>query len=224
MIRVIDDDDNFRMGMIRMLAAIGLHAVGYRSAGEFLTSPPSDRTGCVLLDITMPGVSGIDLLKALSLRRFTHPVIVITGRDDVLTSVEAMKQGAFDYIVKPASAERLIPAVRRAVDLDEARRAAENESRELHSRFASLTQVERAVLFGIANSKLNKQIAADLGLCERTIKARRACMMEKLRVATVPDLIKAAKLLEDAHAPLSVRLDSGISHANTSASRLWITT
>jgi FixJ family two-component response regulator len=198
-IQVIDDDDHFRTSMLRMLAASGLHAVGYRCARDFLLCS-DDCIGCVLLDIGMPDLSGIDLMRALKARMPVNPVIFITARDDVMTSVEAMKQGALDYIVKPAQAERVMSAIRRALRISEERSSAEMQSRELRLRFASLTAVESAVLFGIANSKLNKQIAADLGLCERTVKARRAQMMEKLRLRTVPDVIKAAKLLEDANA------------------------
>jgi two-component system, LuxR family, response regulator FixJ len=161
-----------------MLAAVGLHAAGYRCASEFLLRR-DERTGCVLLDIGMPDVSGIDLMRALNACVPVHPIIFLTARDDVMTSVEAMKQGAFDC---------------------EEQRSAEMHLSELRLRFASLTEVESAVLFGIASSKLNKQIAADLGLCERTVKAKRAQMMEKLRLRTVPDVIKAAKLLEDANA------------------------
>jgi FixJ family two-component response regulator len=200
---VIDDDDPFRLSMMRMLAASGMHVVGYRCAAEFAMALHNDLWGCIVLDIAMPGLSGIDLMKALRSRTSAPPVIFITARDDVVTSVELMKQGAFDYIVKPARAERVIPAVHRALEIDARRRAAEDELRELRSRFANLTLIECAVLFGVARSKLNKQIAADLGLCERTIKARRARMMEKLRLATVPDLIKAAKLLEEADVRLN---------------------
>ena len=188
-IRVIDDDDGYRTSMMQMLAATGLHAVGYRCVGEFLMAPDRDRAGCVLLDIARPGLSGIAVMKTAVLRGSVRPIICVTGYDDVATSVEAMKQGAFDYIVKPAPAERVIPAVRRALDVDAAHRAAERELAELRSRFARLTQAERAVLLGIVSSKRNKQIAADLGLCERTIKARRARMMAKFGVATVPELI-----------------------------------
>lgn len=204
-VHVIDDDDSFRTSMIRLLNASALSAVGYACAGEFLLAQEGEAAGCILLDISMPGPSGIDLLRALVARGSAPPIVFVTGRDDVFTSVDVMKSGAFDYIVKPVAAERVLHVVRRALEVDAKRVAARRELAELRSRFDSLTAAERTIFLGVVCNRLNKQIAADLGTCERTIKAQRARMMAKLQVVTVPELVRAAKLLEGAKAPLAAR-------------------
>jgi two-component system, LuxR family, response regulator FixJ len=210
-VHVIDDDDSFRRGMLRILQALGYVAVGYGCAGEFLLAVRGEPAGCILLDITMPGPSGIDLLRGLMQRGSVPPTIFVTARDDIMTSVTAMKMGAFDYLVKPVSAERLSAVVDRAMRLDAQRLAARNELQELCSRFGELTNAERAIFVGVAAHRLNKQMAGDLGACERTIKALRARMMAKLNVTTVPEVVRAAAMLERAgvslaseHGPLDV--------------------
>lgn len=196
-VRVVDDDESFRRSIIRLLEASGFAARGYGCAGEFLLSDAINHPGCILLDIAMPGPSGIDVLKALRARRSVLPIIFVTGRDDVLTSVDVMKAGAVDYIVKPARAEKILSAVTQALERNARDRLVQAEMTELHSRFAQLTSLERSIFHGIADSKLNKQLAAELGTCERTIKAQRARMLRKMRIRSVPELIRAAKLLEE---------------------------
>jgi len=197
-VHVIDDDDSFRTGMLRILRICGHRAIGYGCAGEFLLRLSGEAAGCCLLDISMPGPSGIDLLRALKQRGSAPPIIFVTARDDVMTSVDAMKKGAFDYIVKPASAARVLAVVERAMAVDARRVAARSELRELSSRFASLTGAERIIFAGVISHRLNKQMAADLGACERTVKALRARMMTKLHARTVPELVRVAAVLEQA--------------------------
>lgn len=212
---VIDDDASFRDGMTRMLRIAGFNAVGYGCAGEFLIAQTGELPGCILLDISMPGPSGIDLLKALVARDLAPPIIFVTARNDVYTTVDVMKAGAYDYIVKPVSAARILPTIRKAMQVDAARRTARRELDDLRGRFELLTQAERAIFRGIVQNRLNKQLAADLGACERTIKAQRARMMEKLQLSTLPELVRAASLLETrAHAaqvsaPVRSRAGSG---------------
>lgn len=223
-VHVVDDDDSFRVSMTRLLGVAGLHAIGYRCAGEFLLADADKAPGCILLDISMPGPSGVELLKALVSRNSAPPVIFVTGRDEVFTSVEVMRTGAIDYIVKPVSAERILPAVRKAIQLDAERRAARRELSEFRSRFATLTAAESAVFRGVVHNKLNKQLAAELGSCERTIKAQRARMMEKLQITSLPDLVRGARLLEVANTEGEEQRRnpvSGIGQTHTSsASRL----
>jgi FixJ family two-component response regulator len=195
-VHVVDDDDSFRISIARLLSGAGFNVVGYRCAIAFLIAQAGDVPGCMLLDISMPGPSGVDLLKALVNRESVLPVIFITGRDDVHTSVDVMKSGAFDYLVKPVSADRLLPTVRSAMQVDAQRRQEQRELRDLQNRFDSLTDSERAIFYGIMRSKLTKQLAAELGTCERTIKAHRARMMSKLELFTVPELVRAARLLD----------------------------
>lgn len=197
-VHVIDDDDSFRTSILRILRTQGHRVVGYRCAGEFLLRLHGEASGCILLDITMPGPSGIDLLRALQQRGSAPPIIFVTARDDIMTSVDAMKQGAFDYIVKPAPADRLLAVVDQALRVDANRVAALTELRTAHSRFASLTSAERAIFIGVIAHRLNKQMAGDLGACERTIKALRARMMAKLHAHTVPELVRVATVLERA--------------------------
>jgi FixJ family two-component response regulator len=197
-VHVIDDDDSFRTGMLRVLRICGQRAIGYGCAGEFLLRLRGEAAGCCLLDISMPGPSGIDLLRALKQRGSALPIIFVTARDDVMTSVDAMKTGAFDYIVKPASASRVLSVVECALQVDARRVTARSELRELSARFATLTSAERTIFAGVISHRLNKQMAADLGACERTVKALRARMMSKLQARTVPKLVRAAAVLEQA--------------------------
>ena len=202
-VHVIDDDESFRRGMLRILQALGYVAVGYGCAGEFLLTVRGELAGCILLDISMPGPSGIDLLRGLMERGTVAPTIFVTARDDVMTSVNAMKMGAFDYLVKPVSAERLSAVVARAMRLDAQRVAERHELRGLCSRFARLTNSEHTIFVGVASHRLNKQMAGDLGTCERTVKALRARMMAKLNVTTVPEVVRAAAMLERAGVSLT---------------------
>jgi FixJ family two-component response regulator len=197
-VHVIDDDDSFRRSMLRILHASGYAAVGYGCAGEFLLALRGEAAGCILLDISMPGPSGIELLRALMERGSAPPTIFVTARDDVMTSVDTMKMGAFDYLLKPVSAERMLGVVERAMRLDAQRALARRELQALCSRFARLTHAERTIFVGVAAHRLNKQMAGDLGACERTIKALRARMMTKLNLTTVPELVRAAAALESA--------------------------
>jgi FixJ family two-component response regulator len=197
-VHVIDDDDSFRRSMLRALQASGYVAAGYGCAGEFLLALRGEAAGCILLDISMPGPNGMELLRALLERGSVPPAIFVTARDDIMTSVDAMKMGAFDYLVKPVGAERMLAVVERAMQLDAQRVAARFELRALCSRFALLTEQERAIFVGVFSHRLNKQMAGDLGTCERTIKALRARMMAKLNVISVPGLVRVAALLEGA--------------------------
>lgn len=198
-VHVVDDDDGFRTGLTRVLNASGLRAVGYRCAGEFLLSDAAATPGCVVLDVSMPGPSGVELLDALATRESAPPVIFVTGCADVSISVHAMKSGAVDFLTKPVNAGILINAVRNAIQLDTERRAAQHERQQLRERYTTLSARERSVFVGVVHGALNKQLAVELDTCERTIKTHRARMMEKLHAASLADLVKAAKLLGLAH-------------------------
>jgi len=201
-VHVVDDDDSFRIGLTRVLNASGLKAVGYRCAGEFLLSDAAATPGCVVLDVSMPGPSGVELFDALAGRKSAPPVIFVTGCRDVSTSVHAMKSGAVDFLTKPVSAETLLNSVRHAITIDMDRRAAQREQRELRARYESLSERELAVFIGVVRGALNKQLAVELDTCERTIKTHRARMMSKLRATSLAELVRAAKLLGIADAVL----------------------
>ena len=196
-VHIIDDDDSFRRSMQRMLAAAGYVATGYRNAAEFLLAYTPGGTSCILLDISMPGPSGIDLLKALMEHDWAAPVIFVTGRDDIITTIDVMKWGAFSYLLKPLSSATLLPVVRAALLADGQRQATREAVARLRAHFATLTSAERVIFYGVVNNRLNKQIAAELGVSERTIKAQRARMFEKLQIQSVPELVRAADILQN---------------------------
>ncbi|HSO22944.1 MAG TPA: response regulator transcription factor [Chondromyces sp.] len=188
LIHVVDDDDSLRTALLRLLESAGCEARGYASTGEFLLQPPPDRPGCVLLDLRLPGPSGLDLQDALAHHDIGLPVIFLTGHGDVASSVRAMKAGAVDFLTKPVERQALFEAIERALQLDARVRTNRLEAETLRERFASLTQREREVVDGIAAGQLNKQIAHGLGMAERTVKLHRAHAMEKLGVTSAAEL------------------------------------
>jgi FixJ family two-component response regulator len=195
LIHVVDDDDSLRSALQRLLAAAGYRVKAYASAGEFLLDPPADAAGCLLLDLRMPGPSGLDLQEALTRRGIRLPVIFLTGHGDLATGVRAMKAGAVDFLVKPVEREPLLAAVVRALELDAGKRAARGAEAELQARFARLTAREREVFELVVAGRLNKQIADALGIAERTVKAQRAQVMGKLGAANAAELGRIAAQL-----------------------------
>jgi FixJ family two-component response regulator len=194
-IHVVDDDASFRTAVTRLLRAAKYEVRGYGSASEFLDSDPCAEPGCILLDLRMPGVSGLDLQQSLALMEERLPVIFLTGHGDIPASVRAMKAGAVDFLTKPVRREALLLAVQNALAVDAKGRAARAVLLELHNRYETLTPREREVLAHVLGGKLNKQIASDLGTAERTIKAHRASIMEKLGVQSVAELVRLAQEL-----------------------------
>jgi FixJ family two-component response regulator len=192
LIHVVDDDESLRTSLLELLDVAGFEVRGYASTGEFLLYPPPDRPGCVLLDVRMPGPSGLDLQGALQRQGFALPVIFLTGHADVTTSVRAMKAGAVDFLEKPVERDTLLDALRRALARDAAQRAAREEAQRKSMRLAVLTPREREVFDRIVAGKLNKQIADELGIGLRTVKAYRAQLMEKLGVTSAAELGRLA--------------------------------
>jgi len=195
LIHVVDDDESLRTSLLRLLRAAGFEACGYGSTGEFLLRPLPDRPGCVLLDLRMPGPSGLELQAALHRQGVALPVIFLTGHGDVASSVRAMQAGAVDFLSKPVKRDTLFEAVRRALERDAKERAARTEAGDLRRRLASLTPREREVFDAVASGKLNKQIADELGMAERTVKLHRAHVMEKLSVGSPAELGRLAERL-----------------------------
>lgn len=200
-VHVIDDDEPMREALGRLLASLGFTVREYGSAGEFLLSWPVDAPGCLLLDVRMPGPSGMDLQRALAQRADAPPVVFLTGYGDIAMSVLAIKRGAVDFLTKPIEREALLAAVTAALECDRARREAGRRRQELLHNFATLTARERQVFAQVAVGRLNKQIAASLSTCERTVKAHRAHVMEKLNAHSLAELVHMAVQLETGLVP-----------------------
>lgn len=195
-IHVIDDDASMREALARLLSILGFEVRQYPSAGDFLLAWPVGSPGCILLDLRMPGPSGLDLQLALAQREDAPPVVFLTGFGDIPTSVLAMRRGAVDFLTKPVEREALLAAVSAALERDLERRRDNLRRQEIRQSFASLTERERAVFEQVAAGRLNKQIAASLSTCERTVKAHRAHVMRKLHVSSVAGLVHVAVELE----------------------------
>ena len=190
---VVDDEPLVLTAVARLLRAAGLSVRTFSSAVDFLESYGPDHAGCLLLDMAMPGLDGLSLQKQLKSRGIGLPVIFLTARADVPMTVQAMKEGAADFLTKPPSKEQLLGAVRAALAKDAQRRLACVVQAEDRRRLASLTPREREVFEHVVRGQLNKQIAADLGTVERTVKFHRAALMAKLGVESVADLVRFAQ-------------------------------
>lgn len=190
---VVDDDARVRKAVTRLLRVKGLEVAVFASAAEFLAAHDATAPGCLVLDIAMPELNGLELQQALVERESTLPIVFLTGRADVPMCAQAMKRGAADFLTKPVDDADLLAAVHRALEQDHAARRTRAELASIHARLASLTPREREVLEHVVSGQLNKQIAGDLGTVENTVKAQRARMMEKMQVGSVAELARLAE-------------------------------
>jgi FixJ family two-component response regulator len=195
-VHVVDDDDSFRTAVTSLLRAAGYQVRDHSSVGEFLLARPENTPGCVLLDVRMPGPSGLDLQTAFGERDDALPIIFLTAQGDIPMSVHAMKAGAIDFLTKPFQREVLLNAVQNALARDADNRAARDRLSILRSRFNRLSSQERAVFTLVVAGKLNKQIAAELGTTVRTVKAHRAHVMAKMQVTSLAELIHVAEQID----------------------------
>ena len=199
-IHLVDDDAAFQEATSRLLRAAGYEVRCYVNAGAFLLARLDDGPGCVLLDVNMPGPSGLDLQESLVKRDVSLPVVFLTGYGDVPTSVRALKAGATDFLTKPATRETLLGAIQEALLGTAGRRVEMEQARVLKSRYETLTAREIEVFERVVAGKMNKQIAYELGAAERTIKAHRAHVMQKMEAATLAQLVEIAVQLRSAGA------------------------
>ena len=188
---IVDDDPSVRKATRRVLQAAGLDARTFASADEYLASYDPDAPGCLVLDLTMPGLNGLELQHALVSRGGAPAIVFMSGNADIPASVEAMKGGAVEFLVKPVDANALVNAVQSAMEKDRAQRGERALRRQVTDRIATLTPREKEVMHGVVRGKLNKQIAADLGAAEKTIKVHRARVMQKMQVDSVAELVQA---------------------------------
>lgn len=189
---VVDDDPSVRRSLKRLIRSAGFAVESFASAQEFLERPRPDIPGCLVLDIHMPGASGLDLQDELAAADVNLPVIFLTGYGTVLASVRAMKAGALDFLEKPVDGEALVDAIQRAVERNRRARLEQAEIREIRRRVDSLSPREREVLSLLVTGMLNKQIAFELGTTEKTIKVHRGRVMEKMQVSSMAELVRLA--------------------------------
>ena len=192
---VVDDDLSVRRSTERLIRSVGVEVQTFASAREFLKNPPTERPACLVLDLRLPGLNGMDLQHQLTQSGIHFPIIFITGHGDIPTSVRAMKAGAVEFLTKPFRSRDFLDAVRAAIELDRAARSQRSEIDELRQRYGQLTPREREVLPLVADGLPNKQVAAELATTERTIKFHRAHIMQKLRAASLADLVRVAEKL-----------------------------
>jgi FixJ family two-component response regulator len=190
---VVDDDPDVLKSIARLLDSAGFAVLAFPSPKSFLERLDRTAPGCIVLDLAMPDLSGLDLQRVLESQGSPLPIVFLTGRGDIATSVHAMKRGAADFLTKPVDDVRLIAAVRDALARNREQRAIRAEHDRVAECLAALTAREREVLERIVAGRLNKQIAAELGTAEKTIKFHRANLMRKLGVRTLADLVKLAE-------------------------------
>ena len=191
---VVDDDASFRKSLLRLLKAHGLAAQAYDSAPDFLKSGLAARTGCIVLDVRMPGLSGLDLQEELARADCAMPVVFLTGHGDIPMSVQAMKKGAVDFLTKPVDEKSLLEAVRNALLRNEKHLRARAEIEVVRGRVGTLTEREFEVMRHVIAGQLNKQIGDRLGVVEKTIKVHRARVLEKMGVPSVAELVRLCAL------------------------------
>ena len=192
---VVDDDAEVRDGLKALFESVGLRCEVFSSATQFLTRKAPDEVSCLVLDVRLPGLSGLDIQEALVAAQISIPVVFITGHGDIPMTVRAMKAGAIEFLTKPLREQDLLDAVRAALQRDGSRRDREDEIRDLRTRFDTLSAREREIVALVTAGLMNKQAAAKLGVSEVTVKVHRHNAMQKLGARSVTDLVRIADTL-----------------------------
>ena len=190
---IVDDDSAVLKSLARLLRSARLNVMAFGSPQEFLERHNPRAPGCLVLDLAMPGLNGLELQAALTVKGSAIPIIFLTGHGNIPTSVQAMKRGALDFLTKPVNDDDLLKAVQVAIEKDRIARIARAELEDIQARLDSLTPREREVLTHVVSGQLNKQTAADLGTVEKTIKVHRGRVMEKMKVHSVAELVHLAE-------------------------------
>ena len=193
---VIDDDPDLRASVGRLLRSLGLDARLFASISDFLKSDPPDGPTCLVLDVRLPGQSGLDLQRELAAANRELPIIFITGHGDIPMSVQAMKGGAIEFLTKPFRDQELLDAIQFGLSRDRARRENEKALAALRERFESLSPREREIMIQVAHGRLSKQIAGDIGIAEATVKVHRSRLMHKMNARSLPELSRMADKLK----------------------------
>ena len=192
---VVDDDPSVRSSLKFLLSTVGLHVESFDSADTFLRKNPPEGPSCLVLDVRLPGLSGLDFQRELAARKISIPIVFLTGHGDIPMSVRAMKAGAVEFLTKPVRDQDLLDAVRIALERDRARREQEKEVMIVQRRFDSLTSREREVISMVVSGMLNKQIADQLGTAESTVKVQRSRALEKMHAGSLIDLVRMIEKL-----------------------------
>jgi len=196
LVHVVDDDASMRGALKGLFDSVGLQSETYASAEDFLSADLSDRPGCIVLDIRLPDVNGLEFQGRLTQTGVGIPVVMMTGFGDIPMSVHAMKHGAVDFLAKPFRDQDMLDAVMAGIERDRQRRTVENDVLRLKQRFETLSQREQEVMLLVATGKMNKQVAGDLGISEITVKIHRGAAMHKMRARTYADLVRMAEVLK----------------------------
>jgi FixJ family two-component response regulator len=194
-VSVIDDDPEFRDSVVRLLRTVGLHTWQFSSVNDFLKADPPEGPTCLVLDVRMPGRSGLELQRDLAAANRQVPIIFITAHADVPMTVQAMKGGAIEFLTKPFRDQDLLDAVEAGLARDRARRESDRALAALRERFDTLSSREREVMLHVVAGRLNKQIANDIGIAESTVKVHRTNLMRKMKARSLPELSRMADLL-----------------------------
>jgi FixJ family two-component response regulator len=197
---IVDDDPSVRTALHELMLSAGMHPISFASTKELLEADVLDRPGCLILDVRMPGASGLDFQQQLAARGHPTPIVFLTGHGDIPMTVQAMKAGAVDFLTKPVRDQTLLDAVIVGINRDAAQRERAEVVAMLKARFEALTPREREVFAAVACGRLNKQIAFDLGISEVTVKLHRSNVMRKMKAASMGELIRAWEIL-----PISLR-------------------
>ena len=192
---IVDDDTGVRHSIQDLLESVGLHSESFASAQEFLSSKREDGPSCLVLDVRLPGISGLDLQHELKRARMNIPIVFISAHADIPMTVQAMKLGAVEFLTKPFRDQDLIDAVQRSLNRDRLTREKQRGLTELRQRYGTLSDREREVMELVVSGLLNKQIAAELGASETTIKIHRGHVMQKMQASSLPELVRMADKL-----------------------------